>query len=456
MAAAKIQTTFAADPVLVLGWGRSGREAAALLVREGLRVWVADDRGLPDDEIPPGVTALDLGRAPTLPAEIRAVVASPGVPASHPLLVQAAARGLEIVSELELAARRLDIPLLAVTGTNGKSTTVTLLGTILAAAGFKPFVGGNLGTPLSAAVGGDHDAAVVEVSSFQLEWVRDFRPRVAVLLNVAPDHLDRHGSFEAYRDTKLRLFDAQTTDDAAVAPAGDELAAKVALRSRARLTTFGIGGEGGSPGDDGREGAWADPERRRILAPGGFEVPLAASWPVAPHDFANAAAAVEAARRFGVAAEDCARALAAFEPLRHRLARVATIDGVEWWNDSKATNVAAARSALGAFTRPVVLLAGGSSKKEDFAPLAATTATIKLVVAYGAAADEIEVGLAGKLPLARATDFAAAVARAAEAAAPGDAVLLAPACASFDEFSGYAARGERFEALVRAMDEGLA
>jgi UDP-N-acetylmuramoylalanine--D-glutamate ligase len=446
-------TIFAArGPVMVLGWGRSGRAAAALLVGRGRRVLAWDDRGIPESEIGDGVVAVNtqgVRQPDTALADVAAVVVSPGVPAGHPVIVAALARALPIVSELELAFRALDAPVLAVTGTNGKSTTVSVLGKILEAAGFRTFVGGNLGVPLCEAVGSGAEAVVAEVSSFQLEWVQQFRPKVAVLLEVTPDHLDRHGDFETYLATKLRLFAAQSPSDAAVVDAHAGLSERVATAGPAPITTFGLVGTGGQ---EQPTGATADPAERRISAPNGFEVGLGSEWPVAPHDFRNAAAAVEAARLFGISARACEQGLSEFRPLPHRLARVATVAGIQWWSDSKATNVAAARSALGAFDVPVVLLVGGSSKKEDFAGLAETSARIKLVIAYGAAGDEIEQGLDGRLPLARAANMTDAVALAGETAEAGEVVLLAPACASFDEFRDYVHRSERFHELVAGLE----
>lgn len=429
-------------PVLVLGWGQSGRAAATFLAARGRPVVVADDGGLPKGDIPAGVTALAADERRDLLAGVEAVVVSPGVAASHPTLTSAVARGLPVISELELGFRGLEVPLLAVTGTNGKSTTVTLLARILEAAGLRTFAGGNLGTPLCEAAARAIDVAVAEVSSFQLEWVENFRPRVGVLLDVTPDHLDRHGDFDTYLKAKLRMFAGQRSDDAAVVTTRGGLAARVAQTSTASVSTFAV-----AP-DPETATTVAGRAGREILGPDGFRVGLAPQWPVAPHDFQNAAAAVEAARRFGIQAEACEEALRAFEPLPHRLSLVATIDGVEWWNDSKATNVAAVCSGLTAFDQPVVLLAGGSSKNEDFSRLAQGASTIKLVIAYGAAAGEIEEGIGAGLPLLRAGKMEDAVQMAAERSSAGDVVLLAPACASFDEFRNYAHRSERFQELV--------
>jgi UDP-N-acetylmuramoylalanine--D-glutamate ligase len=358
------------------------------------------------------------------------------VPASHPLIRAARAAGTRVAPEIEFAADRLGGTLLAVTGTNGKSTTVSLLGAILAESGRPTFTGGNLGDPLCNAVGGGHDFVVAEVSSFQLEHATTFHPHIAAFLNLSPDHLDRHGDLEGYLAAKLRLFSRMTAADHVVLPAGGGFVERAARSTAAGVTFFDAG----------------DSATTRVVGGEGYRVRLPKDgWPELPHDLENTAAAVEMARLAGVDAAAAERAIAAFRPLAHRLAKVADVGGVAWWNDSKATNVGAAESSLRAFPGRVLLLAGGASKGCDFRSLASEAARITLVVAYGEAAPEIEAALAPGLRVVREPGLKAAVERAAREARPGDTVLLAPACASFDEFQDYTDRGRCYERWVHEL-----
>jgi UDP-N-acetylmuramoylalanine--D-glutamate ligase len=417
--------------LLVLGLARSGIAAARVADAEGWAVCITDDKPVVADDLPPSIERLSSAEALARAAGVDLVIPSPGVPASHPILAAARTAGVQVQPEIEFAADRLEGTLLAVTGTNGKSTTVSLLGAILAEAGRRVFTGGNLGDPLCNAVGRDFDCVVAEVSSFQLEPVTTFHPHIASMLNLTPDHLDRHGDMEGYLDAKLRLFQCMTPDDHVVLPVGGDWTERARASTRASVTTF-------EPGDAARS---------RTVGPVGYRIALPAhGWPELPHDLENVAAAVEMARLAGVDAEAAARAIAAFRPLRHRLAKVGELGGVAYWNDSKATNVGAALSSLRAFERGVVLLAGGVSKGCDFRALATEAARITLVVAYGQAAPEIETALAGSgMRLVREPGLREALGRAAKEAGSGDTVLLAPACASFDEFRDYADRGASFE-----------
>jgi UDP-N-acetylmuramoylalanine--D-glutamate ligase len=437
--------------LLVLGLARSGVAAAQLALREGWRVFVTDDRDVEAPALPHAARRLDRDEAVARVVESNMVVPSPGIPASHPVLAAARRAGVAVVPEIEFAADRLHATLLAVTGTNGKSTTVSLLGAICEAAGKNTFTGGNLGDPLCNAVGVDHDFVVAEVSSFQLEHATTFHPHVAAMLNFSPDHLDRHGDVEGYLQAKLRLFARLTGSDFAVVAEGEDWAERVAASTQARVSVFGWS-RGDAP--PSREGTFIDAEARLLRGPGGFEVRLApGAWPELPHDLENAAAAAEIARVVGVPATAVAAAISAFRPLRHRLAKVGEKDGVTFWNDSKATNVGAALSSLRAFDGRVLLLAGGVSKGCDFAALAREASRFTLVVAYGEAAAEIEAALAPAIRVVRESGLRDALSRAAHEARPGEAVLLAPACASFDEFRDYAHRGESFEQWVRQLVE---
>jgi UDP-N-acetylmuramoylalanine--D-glutamate ligase len=387
--------------VLVVGMARSGVAARAALEARGVEV-AAADRALGNDD--------DLA----LLEGVELVVKSPGVPGQAPLPAAARERGIPVWSEIELGARLLPNPLVAVTGTNGKTTTSELLGHILDAP-----VAGNVGRALTELVGGvEPEATIVcEVSSFQLEDVHELAPVVAVLLNLEPDHLDRHGTFEAYRAAKLRVFERART---AVVPRG-----------------FGP-----VPGDATRlEFAADDPLPAEPLIPGA-------------HNRENAAAATAAARALGVDDETIAAGLRTFPGVAHRLELVAERGGVRFVNDSKATNTAAARRALAAYDAPLHLILGGRAKGETFDELAEAIAAANVVAAYliGEAAAELAtaLGYAG-VPFLLATTLARAVAEAASAARRGDVVLLSPACASYDQFRDFEQRGEEFRRLVENL-----
>jgi UDP-N-acetylmuramoylalanine--D-glutamate ligase len=382
--------------VLVLGLARSGVAAAAALERRGVEVERAD-RSLGNDA--------DL----RLLEGVGLLVKSPGVPGEAPLVEAARAEGVPVWAEVELGYRLLPNPILGVTGTNGKTTTAEWLGFILGAP-----VAGNVGRALTELDGivDQEQLVVCELSSFQLEDIVDFRPRVAVLLNLEPDHLDRHGSFDAYRAAKLRIFENQSADDTAVVPRG-----------------FGPAGRG-----------------RRVEFAADDPLPAEPSLPGA-HNRENAAAAAAAARALGAGEAEIARGLREFSGVPHRLELVAERRGVRYVNDSKATNVAAALRALAAYERePVRLIVGGSRKGEDFALLAAAIGpNVRAVYVIGETADE----LARTIPdVIRAGDLSTAVERATAAAQPGEVVLLSPACASYDQFHDFEERGEEFRRLV--------
>ncbi len=376
--------------VLVLGLARSGRAAVTALERRGVEV-VTADRELGNDaelELLDGVDVL---------------VKSPGVPREAPLVEEAERRGVPIWSEVELGYRLLDNPILGVTGTNGKTTTCELLGAMLGAP-----VAGNVGRALTELDGQVEPGAwiVCELSSFQLEDVHELACEIAVLLNLEPDHLDRHGSFEAYRDAKLRIFE----------------------RAKTKIVPRGLG-------LDGIEFSADDPLPAEPLIRGA-------------HNRENAAAATAAARAAGVPDEQIAEALRTFPGVPHRLEPVRELNGVTYVNDSKATNVAAALRALAAYeNEPVHLIVGGSRKGEDFAPLAAALGpNVKSVHAIGETAKE----LAAAIPQAR-RDGDLATALSAIEAEPGDVVLLSPACASYDQFRDFEERGEEFRRLVQNL-----
>jgi UDP-N-acetylmuramoylalanine--D-glutamate ligase len=405
---------------LVLGLARSGRAAVPALRGQGWEVVAydasaeADASGLDADvHLGPWDDALLDG--------VRLVVKSPGVPGGARPVAAAHARGIEVISEIELGARLLRNPILGVTGTNGKTTTTALLGAMFDTAGVPAEVAGNIGRPLTSLVGSIDEGAwvVCELSSFQLEDVDVLRPRIAVLLNLEPDHIDRHGSLEAYRDAKLRVFENQGADDVAVVPRG----------------FAPVGGAG-----------------RRVEFSGDDPLPAEPHIPGA-HNRENAAAATAAARAAGLSDDAIAAALLTFPGVEHRIEELATVAGVRYVNDSKATNVAAALRALAAFpdARLHVIL-GGLGKDESYAPLAAAFGPGDRAYLIGSAADEIAGALdASGVPHSRLGDLASAVAAAAAVAEPGDVVLLSPACASFDQFRSYEQRGEEFGRLVQKL-----
>jgi UDP-N-acetylmuramoylalanine--D-glutamate ligase len=404
-----------AGPYLVVGLARSGVAAVRMLRAHG--EVLAVDSGRPD--VPADVEALLESDGLELLERAACVVKSPGVPNEAPVVAAARRHGLPVLGELELAWRLLPNRFVAVTGTNGKTTTVELLGAIWRAAGLPVAVAGNVGTPLAALVGevGDEATIVCEVSSFQAEDSAELAPDVALLLNLAPDHLDRHGSFEAYREAKLSLFARQTPDQVAIAPAGIEL-----------------------PGAGRRVEIGELP-----IAPG--ELRLRGH-----HNLENARGAATAARAAGVPAEAVAEALRTFAGVPHRLEEVATLDGVMYVNDSKATNVAAAARGIGSFFSGVHVILGGSLKGGGFEGLREVVAErCRACYLIGEAAERLagDLGDSG-VPLHRCGDLAAAVAAARAAAEPGEVVLLSPACASYDQFRDYEERGERFRELVCA------
>ncbi len=439
---------------LVIGFGRTGRAMARALVARGDRVRVGDARSAAALDVDPLEVAdveLHAGSdGPELLAGVELVVPSPGVPRTAPVLVEARRRGVPVVSELELAARALRCPIVAVTGTNGKSTTTTLVGLALAGSGRRTFVGGNLGTPLVTALDGAYDVCVCEVSSFQLEWVEQFRPHVACWLNVTDDHLDRHPSFADYRDTKARLFAAQTAEDWAVLNHDDPEVMAVAPRLRARVVTFGTA--------HGPTSAHLDGDIIGLHLPGATEehYPLARTRLHGRHNRENLLAAVVTARLAGATPAAVQHAIDTIEPLPHRLTLVAERAGVRWYDDSKATNVGAAVKSVESFAGPVILLAGGVDKGGSYAPLAAAArGRVRRALVFGAAREAIAEALAtAGITVERVATLADAVATAAGTAHAGDTVLLAPACSSFDQFTDYAARGRAFRAAVAGLTGG--
>jgi UDP-N-acetylmuramoylalanine--D-glutamate ligase len=442
--------------VLVVGLGRSGTAVAQLCAARGARVTVTDRQdasrlGPALDSLPASVQR-ELGghvRETFVAADL--IVLSPGVPAL-PELAAARAAGVPVTGELELASRFVDASLIAITGTNGKSTTTTLVGAMMKATGRPTFVGGNLGEPLAEAVGtpaaGLGGACVVEASSFQLETVTTFSPRAAVLLNVTPDHLDRYPDLEGYAAAKARIFAAQHASDFAVVNADDPIVMRHSHGVPARRLGFSL--VRALP-----EGAWLDGDQLVVRLPGARAETYPASLPalVGRHNQANALAALLAGRLAGVSAAEATRALLEFRALEHRMEMVADADGITYYDDSKGTNVGAVVAALDGFPRPVVLIAGGRDKGGDYAPLGEAMARVgRAAVLIGEAAAKIEAALGAApgaaFPIERATTMDEAVERARRLARAGDAVVLSPACSSFDMFRDYAHRAAVFRAAV--------
>ena len=426
--------------VLVVGLARSGRAAAALCRDRGAHVTCVDLRT--DLEPVPGCT-LRLGphrREDFLDSEL--IVLSPGVPPSQPDVAAARATGIPVIGEFGLAASFLTAPVIAVTGTNGKSTVTHFVGQWLESLGRNVFVGGNLGRPLSEAVDEAYDVIVAEVSSYQLETVGAFSPVSAAVLNLAPDHLARHKTMEAYGAVKCSLFELMSPDAPAVLPAGDAL-----LQRLAADTGGGRLWLGELPGavveDDGIVFGWGDQEHRLSLS--GFSVP-------GRHNRWNAAAA--ALLLLGVDVHPRELDAAALSALPHRMEPVASWNEVLWVNDSKATNVAAAAVGLTSLDRPVVALVGGQTKAgDDFDALGRALAEARSVICFGASGRMLADLFVGLRPHCVGT-MEEAVTRAWALAQPGDAVLLSPAGASFDAFDNFEHRGDVFRELVRAMGEG--
>jgi UDP-N-acetylmuramoylalanine--D-glutamate ligase len=439
---------FDGERAVVIGAGIAGASAARVLIAEGatVRVSEAGSAGHAAEDLGAlGIEVLDGGHVPEHLDGATLVVPSPGVPPHAELLRWARERGLPVLGEMELGARLALAPYLAVTGTNGKTTTTQMLTACLQAAGLDAISCGNIGRPFPAAAREDHDVLVVEASSFQLETQSSFHPRVSVLLNLAPDHLDWHGTFEAYAAAKTRVFDNQAEGDTHVGNRDDERAAALSRSARCEVRWFTTGEPGaGEPGFRGD----------RLMA-GWSGADLGPVTPDTPAMRADAAASAAAAHAFGVADEAIAGGLAGFVPASHRGETVAEVEGVRFVDNSKATNPHAAIAAI-ADARGVVLIAGGDAKGVDLSPLAAIADRLAAVVAIGAAAGQIRSVFEGRAQVLDVRSIEEAARVAFEAAPAGGTVLLAPACASWDMFRDYTERGDRFAAAARALEREAA
>lgn len=437
--------------VLVIGLARTGRECARFLTQQGAKVSISDLRKPAElAQEMASLAGLSLsyllgGEEESWLAGMDYVVPSPGVPMENLLLREAVARKIPVLSEIELAYRYFTAPLVAITGTNGKSTTTTLIGKMLEADGKKVFLGGNLGEPFIGALAGSWDWGVVEISSFQLEWVDEFRPRIALLLNVSEDHLDRYASFADYYQAKERIFAAQQSADVAILNRDDPLVWALRQRLAARVVSFGLG--------EVAEGLFATPTEV-IWRDGAVEERFSLSQAKIQgvHNVENIMAAIAAAKCAGVSRRAIQTTIAEFPGLEHRLEFVREKDGVRYYNDSKGTNVGAVVKSLASFSGRVILLAGGVDKGGDYGALAAgIKSQVRRLVLFGAAKQIIAGALGQLTTTVLVDDIAAAVRDAAAHAQPGDVVLLSPACSSFDQFRNYAERGKTFKNLVHAL-----
>ena len=444
--------------VLVVGLGKSGVASALFLKARGASVTVSDTK--PPDELKNEIPALlDQGIAVETGGHGERtfrgqdlIVVSPGVPVDSPPLVQARALGEKVIGEIELAAEFFPGEIVAITGSNGKTTTTTLTGEILTAGGLSTVVGGNIGTPAISLVerASTETIAVLEVSSFQLETIQTFRPRIAVVLNVTPDHLDRHRTFAAYTDAKARIFENQRADDFAVLNAEDPTCVGLATRTKAGVFWF-------SRMEEVKQGAYV--REGQILfrdSKGQREIMLLSEIPLkGAHNVENVLAAVCVGALSKIDPDQIRKAVAAFKAVEHRLEYVATVRGVEYYNDSKATNVDATIKALESFPSNIHLILGGKDKGTDYSVLNdLLRQRVKRIYTIGAAAGKIESQIKGATEIVHAETLENAIKRASESAQPGDIVLLAPACASFDQFRSYEHRGKVFKEVVMALSAG--
>ncbi len=448
------------NKILVVGLGRSGLWAARWLDSLGALVRVLDSRER--ENLDPAACAEMDRRGIVIETgphrreqleKVDMVVTSPGVRLDHPFLNHAKTLGIQVFGEMELAARFVDSPIIAVTGTNGKSTVTSLIGTILTEAGLDVFVGGNLGTPLSAlaASGAEPDWVVLEVSSFQLDSVEFFRPHISVILNISPDHLDRYPDYRSYAESKKRIFARQKEGDSLVVNDDDPMLAEVSPPRGVKIFRFGF---------SGRPGLHAFLNRGRIVvAPGGqwepIEVSTSRTHLAGRHNMENITASALAACLAGADSSAVQRAVDRFQGLANRMELVNEHNGITFYNDSKATNVAAAASSVSGMDRPVILIAGGRDKGGDYAPLVkAAKGRVKAAVFVGESTALLAKAFKGTVPWETAVDMEDAVKKAVARAVTGDSVLLAPACSSFDMFKDYAERGEAFSLAVQKVING--
>ncbi|MBU8922268.1 MAG: UDP-N-acetylmuramoyl-L-alanine--D-glutamate ligase [Bacteroidales bacterium] len=435
---------------LVLGLARSGLAALRLLGSEGEKVRAADENR--EISLPEDLAGIDLRKGEldlSVLDGVSRMVISPGVPVEHSIVREAREAGVKVISELELAYSYVSAPVIGVTGTNGKSTTVSMIGAILKGAGKDVIVAGNVGIPFSSVAGelGPKGYYVIEISSFQLETADTFHPMCAGILNLTPDHHDRYRNLDDYYDTKKRIYANCSEEDSFFYNHDDARCRSAAEEFPGALIPFSSSGRID-------RGVFLDGDNLvRTLPDGSGESVMERNelGVVGLHNVENALSAIAAVECVGISAETCQRALSSFRGLRHRMENIAEIDGVSFFNDSKATNVEAAVKSLIGLDRPVVLIAGGYNKGDDFSGLLEVVRKVRAVVTLGKAASLIEDTLAGKVETYRVSSMEDAVRKAAGIAEEGDMVILSPACASFDMFDDFEHRGDVFAECVTEL-----
>ena len=451
MTAAAIDNSMQGQAAIVLGAGISGLAAARLLYRAGAKVTLADDyKSAYEIAAALDIDAVEtVGKGGDVSATADVLILSPGISADHPLVRQFLQEGTPILSEIALAASFTEAPILAVTGSNGKSTVATLLNRMMAAGGYRSFLGGNIGVPFSDTLLEERtiDPAkpvhVVEVSSFQAEHLGDFSPTAAIFLNLSPDHLNRYADMQAYGAAKLHLQDNLMEGGWIIYNREDEFF-RTAFEDHPRAVPFGL--------DPGKRGRLA--VRKGHVVMGRKKLaPLEELSLPGPHNLSNMLAAATAATLMGVDHGSITQVMRTFQGLAHRLELLATINGINYYNDSKATNIASTRVALASFTGNIVLILGGSSKGGDFGELRdALVEKVRYLVTYGEVGLTVAGQFQGLVPLHYEPQFQAAVNKACDVGRPGDIVLLSPACASYDQFDDFAQRGDAFRMIVSAIE----
>jgi UDP-N-acetylmuramoylalanine--D-glutamate ligase len=433
----------------VAGLGRSGRAAARLLSSHGFEVVGFDD----NPEIEPCEWCSKVyagGSGLEQVGSLEGLVMSPGIGLRAPLPGAASAAGIPVIGEIELAFRSMQTPILAVTGSNGKTTTVEWVGFILRKAGLKTVVAGNVGYPFAAAVLDNPlvDWFVLEVSSYQLETIETFKPAGAAILNLTPDHLQRHGNMEGYRSAKARILSNQHSEDLAVLNIDDPESLPLLGLARGMEEHFSIE-------RSVRNGAQASEGNIWLVREGGRTLVMPVDRLSLPgrHNLANALASVCLAGRAGVPIQAMVEGLSTFPGVPHRIEKIRTLEGVDWVNDSKSTNQDSLRVALESFARPIILIAGGLSKGTEYSELTPLLrGKVRSIVLIGSATDELEKAWFGAAPIVKAGDLENAVRICRKSALPGEVVLLSPACASFDQYRNFEERGDHFRRLVEEME----
>jgi len=436
--------------VLVLGLARSGVAAMELLKAKGADVAGADENR--EISLPGRLESRDIRLGPFREYLLEGcdeVILSPGIPVSSPIVEEARGRGIPVISELELGCRFVPGEIIAITGTNGKSTTVSMIEAVLKRGGLNAIAAGNIGKPVCSVVSekGEEGILVLEVSSFQLETISSFSPRVAGILNMTPDHLDRYTSLEDYYGAKERIVLNCGEESAFVFNAGDSRCVSVAERFPGRLIPFSSGGEL-------KDGTVLLGEEIVIMEEGEVReriMNVSELKVTGTHNIENALAAVAAVSEFGVKGWVCRDGLSGFEGLKHRMEKVATLNGVDYYNDSKATNVEGTVMSLKGMPAPVTLIAGGLDKGSDYSKLLSVSAKIGNIVLIGEAADLIEEAVSGVIPVYRADSMDSAVRLGRQLSEPGTAVILSPACASFDMYRDFRERGRKFREAVNEL-----